>query len=120
MPKVQLHRLAQARSGDKGNTADINLFAPNDAVYACMRAQLTEDAVKHQLRHVVQGEVIRYEVPNLRALKFVCRGALNGGGSSSIRVDTLGKCFSANLLRMVIELPDELVIAMQNGDGQGA
>ena len=107
MPKIQLRYIAQARSGDKGNTSDINLFAPSESVYAAMREQLTVERVKQQLAHLVEGEVLRYEVPNLRALKFLCRGALNGGGSSSIRIDTLGKCMGANLLRLELDLPED-------------
>ena len=109
MSKIQLRYIAQARSGDKGNTSDINLFAPNQALYELFKDQITADMVKRHLQHLVEGEVVRYEVPNLHALKFLCRGALNGGAASSIRVDNLGKCFSANLLRMEVDVPDEII-----------
>lgn len=110
MPRIRLNHVAQVRSGDKGNTADITVFAPSRQLYDCFRAQISAEVVKQQLRHLVEGEVVRYEVPNLRALKFVCRGALNGGGSSSLRLDALGKCLGANLLRIELDVPDDLLV----------
>jgi hypothetical protein len=102
MTSIPLREIAQARSGDKGNTVDISLFAPDEEWYGIFVEQVTAARVKQHFAGLVEGEVIRYEVPNILALKFVCTNALNGGGSSSIRMDNLGKCFGSNLLRMEV------------------
>jgi hypothetical protein len=109
MPKVLLKDIAQARSGDKGNTVNIGLFAPNQAVYECLVEQVTSRRVKEHFAGLVEGEVKRYELPNIYALNFICYHALNGGGSSSIRLDNLGKCFASNLLRLEVEIEDHLL-----------
>lgn len=109
MARVQLRHISQVRSGDKGNTVNIALFAPNEAFYRVFLREVTPEKVKEHFRGLIEGEVIRYEVPNLLALNFVCKEALNGGGAASIRVDNLGKCFGANLQRMYIEVEDELL-----------
>lgn len=106
--QYQLYRIAQARSGDKGDTCDISLFAPDDETYAIFRDAVTPASVKAHFGDFVRGEVERYELPNLQALKFVCHGALGGGGAGSLRSDNLGKSMAANLLRMTVSLPDEL------------
>ncbi len=110
MARVQLRHISQVRSGDKGNTVNIALFAPNEALYRVFLREVTPERVKEHFRGLIEGDVIRYEVPNILALNFVCKEALNGGGSASIRVDNLGKCFSSNLQRMVIEVEDELLL----------
>ncbi|HEY8417692.1 MAG TPA: hypothetical protein VIK93_06620 [Limnochordales bacterium] len=115
MAKVQLKDLVLARSGDKGNTCDISVFAPNEAVYEHLRRVLTPELVKAHFGEWVQGEVERFEVPNVLALKFLCHEALGGGASSSLRLDNLGKCFGSNLLRLEIEVPDHL---LAGGDGR--
>ncbi len=103
MPKMLLKELAHARSGDKGNTVNIGLFPYNEKDYQLLKEQVTPQRVKQHFGEMVQGEVIRYEVPNINAFNFVLRGALNGGASRSLRSDNLGKCFGANLLRMYVE-----------------
>lgn len=109
MATVQLRRFAQARSGDKGNTVNIGLFAPTDALYTTLVREVTPERVRLHFAGLVEGGVRRYLLPNLRALNFVCEQALDGGGSVSLRMDNLGKCFGANLLRMEIEVADELL-----------
>ncbi|PLS18665.1 hypothetical protein CVD28_05930 [Bacillus sp. M6-12] len=109
MPKVLLREVAQARSGDKGNMVNIGLFAPTDAIYQTFIQQITTEKVKQHFEGLVEGSVVRYEVPNILALNFICQKALNGGGSSSIRLDNLGKCFGSNLLRMEIEIDDRIL-----------
>lgn len=107
MPKVTLNQIAHARSGDKGNTVNVGVFANSDELYPLLLEQMTAEAVKEFFSGLVKGEVIRYELPNISALNFVCKEALDGGGSSSLRIDNLGKCFGANLLRFPIELEEE-------------
>ncbi|PWA12798.1 hypothetical protein DCC39_03890 [Pueribacillus theae] len=109
MRKVQLSELSQARSGDKGNSVNVALFAPNEEIYNVFKREVTAEKVKEHFAEFVEGDVIRYEAPNLLALNFLCKEALNGGGSSSLRVDGLGKTFSSNLQRMYIEVEEELL-----------
>ncbi|MCL6612104.1 MAG: hypothetical protein K6T66_11255 [Peptococcaceae bacterium] len=104
MPRVLLLELAHARSGDKGDTVNIGLFPYRDEDYQLIKEQVTAGRVKEHFRGMVEGEVIRYEVPNIKAFNFVLKGALNGGASRSLRSDNLGKCFGANLLRMYIDI----------------
>jgi len=103
LPKVLLMELAHARSGDKGNTVNIGLFPYRDEDYQLLKKHVTAQRVKDHFSGMVEGDVIRYEAPNISAFNFVLKGALNGGGSRSLRSDILGKCFGANLLRMYIE-----------------
>ena len=109
MSKILLKDVAQARSGDKGNTVNIGLFASNEELYKLFEQQVTAEKVKAHFQGLVEGEVIRYEVPTIHAFNFILKGALNGGGSRSIRIDSLGKCFGANLLRMEIEVPEDML-----------
>ncbi|QOV12917.1 AtuA-related protein [Viridibacillus arvi] len=109
MSKVKLRDIAQCRSGDKGNASDLSLFAPNEEVYEILKQQVTAEKVKKHFTGLVKGEVYRYEVPNVFALKFLCKEALGGGAPSSLRLDNLGKCFGSNLLRMEIEVEDEVL-----------
>lgn len=106
MSSVQLVEIAQARSGDKGNTVNIGLIAKEEGAYSYLVDQVTSDKVKEHLTGLVNGTVTRYELPNIGALNFVCTEALAGGGSNSVRLDNLGKCFAANLLRMTIDIPE--------------
>lgn len=113
MKTVQLRELSQARSGDKGNDVNVALFAPNQSIYNAFLREVTAEKVKKHFTGLVEGEVIRYEAPNILALNFLCKDALGGGGSSSLRVDTLGKTFSSNLQRMYIEVERELLNELQ-------
>lgn len=106
--RVCLKDLVQVSCGDKGNDSDINIFAPNKEVYEAMKAQLTEERIKCFYGDLVKGDVIRYEVPNVLALKFHMKEALGGGGPSSLRIDNLGKTLGAAVLRMEIELEDNV------------
>ena len=101
--KRKLHELAHARAGDKGDTLTLALFAYREDDYALLRSQVTAQAVKQHLGHVVQGEVRRFEVPNLHALQFVCERALDTGVTTSLAIDPHGKTLSYALLEMVID-----------------
>ena len=102
--KKRLVELAHARSGDKGDRADISLFAYDRSIYDLLAREVTAERVKEHFKGIIRGEVERYEVPNVLALKFVLHGALNGGASRSLRSDGLGKSLSSALLRMEIEV----------------
>lgn len=106
---VLLARIAHARSGDKGDTADIGLFAWNDEGYELLREHVTRQRLAAHFAHLLGGadatRVERYELPQLLALKIVLRGALDGGAARSLRSDNLGKTIGAQLLRLAIDLP---------------
>jgi hypothetical protein len=107
--KVLLKDLVQVRCGDKGNDSDVNIFAHNELIYAFLKEELTEEKVKAFYGDFVKGDVIRYEVPNVLALKFHLKEALGGGGSSSLRIDGLGKTMGAVILRMEVEIDDGIL-----------
>ena len=102
--RTQLVRLVHARSGDKGDKANIAIFAPDRAIYDMLLREVTPERVKQHFEGIATGKVERFEVPNVLALNFVLHGALNGGASRSLRSDTLGKSLSSALLRMEIEI----------------
>lgn len=106
--KVLLQHVAHSRSGDKGNTSNISVFAFEPAFYPLLKEQLTAERFKAFYRGAITGEVIRYEVDNIEAMNFVCHGALGGGVSRSLCLDNYGKALSAAILGFEIEVPDEL------------
>ena len=101
--KRKLHELAHARAGDKGDTLTLSLFALREADYPLLAAQVTADAVRRHLAHVVRGEVRRYELPKLHALQFVCERALDTGVTTSLALDPHGKSLSYALLELTSE-----------------
>lgn len=112
MTRIPLVHLAHARSGDKGDTANVGVIAYDPAHYDLLRDALTVAAVKAHFGDRVQGTVERFELPNLHALNFLLHGALDGGGTVSLMNDAQGKVFSTALLRMEIEVPDEVARAV--------
>ncbi|HMO80999.1 MAG TPA: hypothetical protein PKD24_09420 [Pyrinomonadaceae bacterium] len=107
--KVQLVSIAHARSGDKGDTANVGLIALEDKYYPILVREVTAERVKAHFGDMVKGEVERFELPNLGALNFLLHGALGGGGTLSLMTDAQGKTFSTALLRMYIEVPEEVL-----------
>jgi hypothetical protein len=104
--KVRLVDVAHARSGDKGDTANVGVIAFKREWYDLIVRELTESRVAAHFRGVITGDVKRYELPNLMALNFLLHGALDGGGTLSLKTDAQGKVFSTALLRMVLDVPD--------------
>jgi hypothetical protein len=104
--KVRLVDIAHARSGDKGDTANVGLIALEDRWYPILTEFVTRDAVAAHFRGMIDGPVDRFELPNLKALNFLLHGALDGGGTLSLKTDAQGKVYSTALLRMVIDVPD--------------
>ena len=104
--KVQLVDLAHARSGDKGDTANVGVIALRPEWYPLIREQLTLDRVRKHFKGVITGDVERYELPNLNALNFLLHGALDGGGTLSLKTDAQGKVFSTAMLRMVLDVSE--------------
>ena len=105
--KVQLTRLAHARSGDKGDTANVGLIVLRDEYYPLMVREVTAARVKEHFKGICKGEVERFELPNLGALNFLLHESLGGGGTLSLMTDAQGKTFSTALLRMEIDVRDE-------------
>ena len=105
--KVQLTRVAHARSGDKGDTANVGLIALRDEFYPLLTREVTAHRVKKHFTGICQGEVERFELPNLGALNFLLHESLGGGGTLSLMTDAQGKTFSTALLRMEIEVADD-------------
>ena len=106
--KVQLQHLAHARSGDKGDTSNIAVFAYEPAFYPLLKAQLTAERFKAFYQGVIQGEVLRYPVDGLHAMNFVAHGALGGGVSRSLCLDNYGKALSAAVLGFELDVPEAL------------
>jgi hypothetical protein len=105
--RIQLTRLAHARSGDKGDTANVGLIALSDNYYPLLVREVTAARVKQHFEGICKGEVERFELPNLHALNFLLHESLGGGGTVSLMTDAQGKTFSTALLRMFIEIPDD-------------
>lgn len=105
--KVELLKLAHARSGDKGDTANVGVIALRDEFYPLLTREVTEEKVKQHFGEMVKGAVERFELPNLNALNFLLHESLGGGGTLSLMTDAQGKTFSTALLRMKIEVGDE-------------
>jgi hypothetical protein len=105
--KVQLLKLAHARSGDKGDTANIGLIALKPEYYPILVREVTAERVKQHFAEICHGEVERYELPNLGALNFLLPHSLGGGGTISLKTDAQGKTLSAALLRMEIEVSEQ-------------
>ncbi len=105
MPRVQLRDLCGTRSGDKGDTVNIALFAYDPAAYEAIKQEVTAARVAAHFAGLIGGPVRRYEVPNVLALNFVAGAALGGGGPRSLRSDNLGKTLGGALLRMEIDVP---------------
>ncbi|MEP6589619.1 MAG: hypothetical protein ABJC19_00415 [Gemmatimonadota bacterium] len=101
---IQLRHLAHARSGDKGDTANVGLIALAPEFYPVLVEQVTRKRVARHFKGMVSG-VERFELPNLLALNFLLHGALDGGGTLSLKTDAQGKVYSTALLRMEIEVP---------------
>lgn len=108
MAKIQLLHLAHARSGDKGDTANVGVIAFRPEYYPVLVDQLTPERVREHFRGICLGDVERFELPNLGALNFLLHNALGGGGTVSLKTDAQGKTLSTAMLRMEIEAPDDI------------
>jgi hypothetical protein len=106
---VPLREIAHARSGDKGDTSNVGVIAYDEADYPILRDQVTVERARALYGTLVLGEVVRYELPNIGALNFVLKGALQGGVTTSLALDPHGKTRSSLILDLPIEVPDEYV-----------
>ncbi|HEX8774602.1 MAG TPA: hypothetical protein VF735_13600 [Pyrinomonadaceae bacterium] len=105
--RVPLTRLAHARSGDKGDTANVGLIALREEYYPLLVREVTAERVKRHFNGICKGEVERFELPNLGALNFLLHESLGGGGTLSLMTDAQGKTFSTALLRMELSIPED-------------
>jgi hypothetical protein len=101
---VRLLEIAHARSGDKGDTANVGLIALKPKYYPLLVREVTAARVARHFRGMITGNVERFELPNLHALNFLLHGALDGGGTISLKTDAQGKVFSTALLRMEVKV----------------
>lgn len=108
---VRLLDIAHARSGDKGDTANVGLIPLKPEWYDVLVRFVTRERVAQHFTGQISGDVVRFELPNLRALNFLLHGALDGGGTLSLKTDAQGKVYSTALLRMVLDVPDDVARA---------
>ena len=113
MPQVQLSAIASARSGDKGEGSNVGLIAHSEAAYAFLREALTEDVVRAHFAGINHGGVTRYAADNMRVLNFLLEDSLGGGGSASLKTDAQGKTHGLGLLRMTLDVPDEVLASVE-------
>lgn len=111
MPQVPLSRIAYARSGDKGEGSNAGVIARSEAAFTFLEAYLTEARVQEHLRGINSGGVKRYSAPNLRVLNFLLEDSLGGGGSASLKTDAQGKTHGLALLRLQVDVPQEVLDA---------
>ncbi len=104
MTKIKLQQIAHARSGDKGDTANVGLIAIDPKDYPTLVKQVTAERVKEHFKGICLGKVERFELPNLGALNFLLHESLGGGGTLSLKTDAQGKTYAAAILRMEIDV----------------
>jgi len=107
--KVLLSRIATARSGDKGEGSNVGVMARSPAAYEFLREQLTAERVRRHMAAINHGDVTRFEADNLRVLNFLLHDSLGGGGSASIKTDAQGKTHGLAVLRMELDVPDDVL-----------
>jgi len=106
--KIQLVQIAHARSGDKGDTGNVGLIARKAEYFPILRKYVTADRVKKHFDGIALGPVERFELPNILALNFLLHNALGGGGTVSLKNDAQGKTLSSALLRMTIDIEEDI------------
>jgi hypothetical protein len=106
--RIRLDQICHARSGDKGDTGNVGLIARKQEYYPIIERSVTADRVRKHFEGIVLGPVERYELPNLWALNFLLHHALGGGGTKSLKNDAQGKTLSTALLRMEIDVSEEI------------
>ncbi|PTM16719.1 MAG: hypothetical protein DA446_01780 [Bacteroidetes bacterium] len=113
--KVHLLEIAHGRSGDKGDGSNVGIIARHPDIYPFLLEVLTEERVKEHMKHICKGEVERYTLPNIHALNFVLHNSLGGGGTVSLKLDAQGKTHASTMLRMMVDVPEELLELVEKG-----
>ncbi len=108
--KIQLLQIAHARSGDKGDTGNVGLIARKQEYFPIIRKYVTAESVKRHFEGICLGKVERFELPNIYALNFLLHNSLGGGGTVSLMNDAQGKTLSSALLRMTIEVEEQIIL----------
>ncbi len=114
MPLVKLIKIAHGRSGDKGNGSNVGIIARHPDIYPFLKEKLTPEVIKEHMKYVCKGKVDRYELPNIGALNFILHDSLGGGGTVSLKLDAQGKTHASQVLRMDINVPQELLELVEN------
>lgn len=109
MPKLTIKRIAQARSGDKGEGSNVGVLARSDAAYAFLKENLTADVVREHMHAINSGGVKRYEADNMRVLNFLLEDSLGGGGSASLKTDAQGKTHGLAVLELELDIPEDVL-----------
>ena len=115
MPKVKLSHIAMARSGDKGEGSNVGVIARSEAAYAFLKEHLTAQVVQAHVAGFNAGGVVRHAADNMRVLNFLLEDSLGGGGSASLKTDAQGKTHGLALLRMELEVPQDVLDATAGG-----
>ena len=115
---IRLLEIAHARSGDKGNHANIGVLAYTPAGYDWLQQHLTAEAVTAYFAPMQPSRVVRYEAPNVLGLNFVLYDILAGGASQSLRIDTQGKSLASALLQMPIQQPSNVAQMRRRSPGE--
>lgn len=105
--KIRLLDIAHARSGDKGDTANIGVLAYNEPRYRLLNKYVTAERVERHFEGICFGTVERFELPNLLALNFLLHNTLGGGGTVSLKLDAQGKTLGAAMLRMELDITED-------------
>jgi len=113
MTRVQLKEIASARSGDKGEGSNVGVIAHSDAAFRFLREALTAEVVREHFHGINHGGVERFEAPNMRVLNFLLEDSLGGGGSASLKTDAQGKTHGLALLRMELDVPDDVLASVE-------
>ena len=108
--KIRLIDIAHARSGDKGDTANVGVIARKKEFYPILTKYLTAERVKKHFTGITLGKVERFEMPNLWAINYLLHGSLGGGGTRSLKNDAQGKTLSSAMLRMELDLEEQISI----------
>ena len=116
MPRIYLYDIAHGRSGDKGDTSNVCVFARKPEYYEIIKREVTPENLKEYFGDMVKGDIIRYEVESLNGMNFVMHHALGGGATMSLRLDSLGKSMGSAVMRMRIHVTEgELQTLLENG-----
>ena len=114
MPEIYLHEIAHGRSGDKGDTSNVCVFARKPEYYPIIEREVTPEKLKAFFGDMVKGPITRYSVPSLGGFNFVMKHALGGGATMSLRLDSLGKSMGSAVMRMKINVTDEELAEINN------
>ena len=106
MAEIYLKEIAHGRSGDKGDTSNVCVYAREPQYYDIIRREVTVEKVREYFGDMVKGDITRYEIPTLGGFNFVMKRALGGGATLSLRLDTLGKSMGSAFMRMKIHVEE--------------